>query len=70
MSLNTILAQKHWCGNVVAIFPMDARRVLSPAGRPRRAATPSDESRDNTVRARRKPPAAPDGPRRHGFPLN
>lgn len=28
MSLKSVLAQKHWCGNVVAIFPTDARRVL------------------------------------------
>lgn len=45
-------------------------RAMSPAGRPRRAAAPSGESRDNKVRARRNPPAASDGPRRHGFPLN
>lgn len=45
-------------------------RAMSPARRPRRAATPSDESSDNKVRARRNPPAMPDGPRRHDFPLN
>lgn len=45
-------------------------RAISLAGRTRRATTPSDESRDNKVRARRNPPAASDGARRHGFPLN